>query len=775
MNIDTSFIMEFPEEINKENAEFLVSLSHTEFSKLVWKPGDEKEFNKGERFRKKEPYVAAAIRYLKTALSDDCVLPVKYNYSEKMRTDGRLFSQGFTLQSMKKNLRAFLASDKYNDYDIKNAHFCILATLLGEALGMEEFAQRFPNIHYLTRSEKNRQKLYDKCDMTKHDALIMLNSKFETTIDNDKAHMFDNECKKVQNFFWDETPEQLREYEHFKPDKRTKNKKGSFLNRLLCIYENKIINEVVKFYSEKYPENNPVSTLMFDGLYISKELPDQCEILNNLFHDEDEYSLIKFDIKPPDDDIEKSDLYINRGELPKYENRDYNVVKKKFEEEYFMILNPVMFVRETTLGGKPMVCIYNQQDFKIICKPIKYEVFRNGRMEEVSILDKWIADPTRRHYKKLDFIPSWIDNPEIYNTFTGFDYGTKDVSFTYNDRLIIAFKKQVSILTDHDDASIEWLIRWVADIFQNPDRLPGVCPLLKSGQGWGKDTLVDIISKLLNKKYIFRTAKPEDVFGHFNPCIQNKLILQLNELEGKDGFMNKEKLKNLITEATTKINQKNMKEYDQSNYLRIIICTNNNNPIEIPSGDRRFVVFDADPIKPQLEHFDELRILMDNEDALYSLYQYLMEYDLGDISLRNCRPITRAYKEMREKSTPPFYVWLNDELKYYERTETYQGVFTEKHWIHKKSNNMLVKTTDLFELFKEYMELTQQEMYKFNAKMMKDYLSRLKIYSKHTKINGSSKRAYWIDMTVTLGIFDTMGLNDTSIEVYDSDDELIFG
>ena len=88
---------------------------------------------------------------------------------------------------------------------------------------------------------------------------------------------------------------------------------------------------------------------------------------------------------------------------------------------------------------------------------------------------------------------------------------------------------------------------------------------------------------------------------------------------------------------------------------------------------------------------------------------------------------------------------------------------------------MLVKTTDLFDLFKEYMEDTDQEMYKFNVKMMKDYLSRLKIYSKHTKINGSTVRAYWIDMTVTLGIFNTMGLNDTSIEVYDSDDEFVFG
>jgi len=773
--------MEFPEEINKERAEFCLSLSDTEFTKLVW--NDDAENNKGEKFLKKADYISSARKFLKRAIEQDCKMTQKYNYSKTMMTNGRLFSQGFTLQSCKKNLRSFLAGDKYHDYDLKNAHFSIVAMIIDESLGGEKFKKDFPNIHYLTSSQTNRQRMYDRCDMTKQDALKMLNSKYETSLDNDYAIMFDNECKKIQNFFWDDTPEGLKQFEHFK-QQRAKNKKGSFLNKILCIYENKIITTVVDYYKKEYPTNNPVATLMFDGLFISNELPDQTDVLNSLFNDEDnDCKLINWDIKPPNDEIVKSDLYINRDELPKYERRDYHTIKKSFEKDHFMILDPVSFGYESTLGGKPIVCLNNRQDFKIITQPIKYEIFRNGRIEEMNIFEKWLGDETRRHYKKLDFIPTWIDNPEIYNTFTGFDYSNyKDVDFKFDDRLIKIFEYQVAILTDHDEPSITWFMRFIADIFQNPDRLPGVCPLLKSQQGWGKDTLIDVVSKLTNHQYIFRTAKPDDVFGNFNPSIQNKLMLQLNEMEGKDGFSNKDKLKNLITEAKTKINQKNMKSYLQSNYLRIIICSNNQNPIEISSGDRRFAVFDADPIKPSLQHFNDVRVLMESDDCLYSLYQYLMEYDLGEVALRDCRPITQAYKEMRERSVPQFYIWLNDELKNYDEYDLktgenkkgfkYTGVFHKNHWTHQKSESMLIIPNVLFDLFKSYSDENEISMDKFTHKTLKGLLSKFKIYSKHTKLNGSSQRAYWIDTKKLLKIFDNMGMND-GVDDCESDDEFI--
>ena len=316
-----NYIMEFPEEINKANAEFCLSLSDTEFAKTMWK--DDAESNKGEKFWKKADYIRGARKYLKCMVEQDCKTNQKYGYSKSMMTDGRLFSQGFSLQTCKKNLRGFLAGDRYNDYDMKNAHFSIIATILIEAIGIEEFKNEYNALYGFTSKPRNRQKMYDRCDMTKDEAFKMLNSKYDTTIDNQAAQQFDQECKRVQNLFWDNTPENLIQYEHFKQP-RAKNKKGSFLNKILCIYENKMLNIVIDYYRKEYPTNNPVATLMFDGLFISKDLPNQTETLNSLF--EEDYPFISWTIKPPNDEIEKSDLYINRDELPKYERRDYHTI-----------------------------------------------------------------------------------------------------------------------------------------------------------------------------------------------------------------------------------------------------------------------------------------------------------------------------------------------------------------------------------------------------------------------------------------------------------------
>ena len=763
--------MEFPEEINKERAEFLLSLSDTEFAKLVW-TGDDMENNKGEKFLKKADYIAGARKFLKCAIEQDCKMTQKYNYSKSMMTNGRLFSQGFTLQSCKKNLRGFLAGDKYKDYDLKNAHFSIVAMIIDDVMGGKKFKKEFPNIQYLTSSQTRRQKMYDRCDMTKHDALTMLNSKYETSIDNDYARMFDNECKKVQELFWDNTPEQLVQYEHFKQP-RAKNKKGSFLNKILCIYENKIINEVINYYKKEYPTNNPVATLMFDGLFISNELPDQTDILNSLFSDEDnECKLINWDIKPPNDEIVKSDLYINRDELPKYERRDYLTVKKSFEKDHFMILDPVVFGYESTLGGKPIVCLNNRQDFKLITQPIKYEIFRHGRIEEINIFQEWLNDETRRHYKKLDFVPTEERSDEIYNTFTGFDYSNyKNVDYVESTELIELFKKTVSTLVDNNDECVDYVLKYFAHLFQQPEVRPNVSLVFVSLEGYGKDTLIDCVQVLLGRQYLYRTAKIDDIFGSFNSALKNKLIVQINELAGRDGFENKDKLKDLITQQTVNINEKNKPQYDQTNYSRIIICTNRFNSIEISPTDRRFFVAEADRIKPPKSHFIKFHQLLKDDNQLYSLYKYFMEYKIGNIPLDECRPLTNAYNNMRENNIHPYYIWLKDALTDYKVKDEY-GCDILEHQTHRASSQVVIKSTVLFDGYSKYMEDNDQPMNKFTQKRtMKDMLSSLKVINKKTKLNGSVVSAYWFNIPVILKYLQDIVKEEAMKEYTDADFE----
>lgn len=755
------------EKINVERAKFLLSLSDKERETLIWTDTNEED-NQGEKFYDKKTYLDLVVKYLKKQLANDCELEIEYDYSKNMRTNGRLFSQQFSLQSMKKNLRGFLVGSDdgtyyYKDYDIVNCHPTVLAWIMLNSGIIEDddnFKQEYPFLYDYTRSVKHRNDFLEKAKCTKNDIVIMLNSSFNTEIFTQYAVGIDREFKRIQKIVYDFTPDILKEYEHFKGSEQKPNKRGSFINKIMCIFENRFINIVKEEYEEKYPFRQVVSTLIFDGMHITSELDNQVDVINK-FTDEQG---IEWAIKDFDTSIQESELYKNRDvdSISNIKSKDYKTVKTEFEKNHFMIEYPLMFVKETTIAGKPVIHTYNQTDFKGVTRRIK---FNNQKMEEVSIFEKWLGDDDTRFYKKLDFIPTLNVNDEIYNTFQGFHYSNyKEVGFTQTDSLINLFKKTISTLVDHNDVSIDYCFKYFAHMFQFPDKRPNVALVFKSEQGYGKDSILDCISKLIGNENLYRTSKPDDIFGQFNAALKNKLLLQLNELEGKDGFANKDKLKDLITQNETNINEKNRQQYNQSNYLRIIICTNRLNSVEIPSGDRRFVVFEADRRKPTRQHFSDFHNAMNDDNALYSLYEYLMNYDVGKTPLDDCRPITTAYKNMRDNNTHPFFIWLKETLSDYKNLI--------EHKTHKTSKLVVVSSSVLFSEYKTHMDDSHQNMYNFNQKKnMKDLLTSLKVLHKpKSKINGTVVSAYWFDIPTVLEYLNEIVQEEEDSEEFFEDD-----
>jgi hypothetical protein len=145
------------EKIQREEAEFILSLDENERMKLLWTNHDEKT-NKGEKWQDKNVYIACVVRYLKMMLDNDCEMEIEYNFSDKMRTNGRQYAS-FGLQSCKKNLRGFLCNDLYHDYDMENCHIKILRYLLINHLfkgDKKAFKKHFPYIAAYSFNKKNK-------------------------------------------------------------------------------------------------------------------------------------------------------------------------------------------------------------------------------------------------------------------------------------------------------------------------------------------------------------------------------------------------------------------------------------------------------------------------------------------------------------------------------------------------------------------------------------------------------------------------------------------
>jgi hypothetical protein len=493
----------------------------------------------------------------------------------------------------------------------------------------------------------------------------LLNAEYDRELTNDYAYAINMEFLDIMDKLWNNLPTELQKYSIYK--KRGKNKKGKFINTIMTIFENIILQDVFNYYKENY-EDNPVASLIFDGLHISKELPDQTEKLNEITK---KYG-VTWAIKDFNNEIENMDIFINQ-EPPSYEQtykkHSYEEVKKQFEKKHFMIRRPIGFVEQ--YGDNYHV--YNSRDYQFAVGHHKYIDPSKGKLDKIPIFGKWVQDPEKREYERIDFYPDPSKCPEnVFNTFKGFAYmDYKHEDFEYKNEAIELFEKQISIIVNHDEKVKDYFIKYFAHMFQKPTDIPGVALIMKSPEGWGKDLLTDLIGVLLGNDLMFKTEDMSHIFGKFNSSLKNKMLIHLNELTAKDGFGNKDSLKGKITADTLRIEEKN-----------------NLTPIEVNADSRRFVIVSADPVKPERSFHDSFRALQKDKDSLFTLMEYFMDYDLSGFDVRQI-PDTEVAKNMKYRNTPFIYFFM----EYLVEKDNYKELFDSDDLLEKEKLIIIKKST----------------------------------------------------------------------------------
>lgn len=178
-----------------------------------------------------------------------------YSFTEKTPTTvgGRLYC-GNSLQGIARQFRGFLGCGITTDIDMKNAHV-VIARYLCKINGIP-----CPQLEYYIN---NRDEILAQFGAGgKERFLCALNhdktNKKET---NKILRDFDKECKFIQKQITE-----LPEYKHIVdtvPDSRIHNWLGSAFNRILCVYENKILQSLISILNKKQIE---ICALCFDGL-----------------------------------------------------------------------------------------------------------------------------------------------------------------------------------------------------------------------------------------------------------------------------------------------------------------------------------------------------------------------------------------------------------------------------------------------------------------------------------------------------------------------------
>jgi len=364
------------------------------------------------------------------------------------------------------------------------------------------------------------------------------------------------------------------------------------------------------------------------------------------------------------DNKDKFNELMNKGK------DDYQKGKEEIEKKYFLVGSKFYKKLENREGFD----ILREADIKIELKPRQIEIYnpeKNKNMK-VDIYSKWIIDANRSFFDRTDFIPNTEDCPKnVYNLFDGFevekylnlveDYTTEQI-----DLKITPFIDHINFLTNGQP---DYFINWLSHIIQKPNVKEGTTPLfrdkgnfLQCGGGTGKNLFFDNFgNKILGAKYYLTVGTNQDLYNSFNEHLENKLLVCVEEAQGKSNFENFDRLKSIITQSKTTINRKGIPKYTINDYSRYIFCSNNENPIPIDNNDRRFFTFDVNSNKRgDSDYFKKLDNAFNDKEAIAAFFTYLKNYEVytSPIDYQNNRPMNKSYIEIKRINAPIIIKWL---------------------------------------------------------------------------------------------------------------------
>lgn len=181
------------------------------------------------------------------------------------------------------------------------------------------------------------------------------------------------------------------------------------------------------------------------------------------------------------------------------------------------------------------------------------------------------------------------------------------------------------------------VLDWLAWCLQNESKKPNWAIMLYSqDKGTGKSTLCNIATRLFGEENTARQNNLEKVAGKFNgPMLTSKLIIS-EEVELRPGSDAGNKLKTLITEATTTTEHKG-RDVERIRLHSCFLLTSNHFPTWIEAGERRFYVVDVGhdghASGPNAEFFTNVvraveKALCDDE-RVAAFYSWLMQRELS--------------------------------------------------------------------------------------------------------------------------------------------------
>lgn len=343
---------------------------------------------------------------------------------------------------------------------------------------------------------------------------------------------------------------------------------------------------------------------------------------------------------------------------------------------------------------------------------------------------------------EIDFTKPYGLNPEkrTFNIFKGFDMEPENTGADTS----ILWNHLKFLFSNVEPDNQEWVIDWIAQMFQEPNKKMGTALVLISREGAGKGLFFDyLMSRIFGRDYVIDTScDPFD--KNFNGNLKNKILLNLNEGGWNHRKDTKGQLKNFITDPTFRYEEKFREAEMLINPTRIVMTTNEDWAVSVRNDDRRYFVVEipGDHIGDD-NYFENLAQSIEDDDVCKQFYYEMINRKITH-NLRMA-PKTEFHKEQQLYSSNYFDKFI----------ETMRDCLDDNNSLSMLTLNQFFKTDD-FNEGTNYPNSIEILMVKF-ARIMSDYTG---ILTTGQKLGALLRKAdlHWIKVT-------TVGTNQRLVNI----------
>lgn len=273
---------------------------------------------------------------------------------------------------------------------------------------------------------------------------------------------------------------------------------------------------------------------------------------------------------------------------------------------------------------------------------------RAGKMVEKNVVAEWLSWSGRRAHTALAYEPAGkpVTERNELNVWPGWGVTPKRGPVTLFLELLDRFFEGAT--SEHR----RWFLRWLAYPLQHPgQKLATAVVLFSREHGTGKTLIGETIGRIYGKNFTVLNA--EALHSPFNTWARHKQFVLGEELTGSERRADAERLKLLVTQERVVINAKFQPSYELPDRANYLLTTNHADALNLDVYDRRFFVHEVISDKLPAEFFQRYDRWYRSDAGAGAIFQYLLDFDLGDFGRRDPAPATKAKVEMQSLSDQP--------------------------------------------------------------------------------------------------------------------------